>query len=181
MASYNEATASDVPVPPTWMRLLLGIVMIGAGILVLGDVVLASLISAKFIGAMAMVAGAYEIVHAFWTKGWGGFIWQLVLGVLYLVFGFTIFTQPAAGALALTFVLGLILVGSGAVRIFLALRYWGDRSLLMLVSGVFGVIAGLIILSGWPITGLWVIGLLLGFDLIIHGAAWITYGLFKRA
>lgn len=44
------------------------------------------------------------------------------------------------------------------------------------MSGLFGVVAGFIILSGWPTSGIWVLGLLLGVDLITHGAAWLTYG-----
>jgi uncharacterized membrane protein HdeD (DUF308 family) len=45
----------------------------------------------------------------------------------------------------------------------------------MLLSGVFGILAGLIIVTGFPMSGLWVLGLLLGIDLIAHGAAWLTY------
>ena len=43
------------------------------GILVLGDIMLVTLISTIFIGWVSIFAGAFEIVHAFWTKGWGGF------------------------------------------------------------------------------------------------------------
>jgi hypothetical protein len=46
------------------------------------DVVFATIISVKFIGVTAIVAGAFEIMHAFWTKGWGGFLWQILLGAL---------------------------------------------------------------------------------------------------
>jgi uncharacterized membrane protein HdeD (DUF308 family) len=174
------SSATDLPVPPTWVRLLLGTVMVVAGILVLGDVAVASLLSAVFIGIMAIVAGGFEMVHAFWTKGWGSLLWHLLLGALYVAFGVTMVSQPVAGALVLTFVLGLIILSSGVVRIFFALRHWGELSWLMLISGVFGVIAGFIILSGWPVTGLWVLGLLLGIDLIVHGVAWLTHGLLPR-
>src|SRR5690606_20679190 len=103
MTSYDNelSSATELPVPPTWIRVLLGIVMIGAGLLVLGDVALASLLSAKFIGVMAIIAGGYEIVHAIWTKGWGSFIWHILLGALYAAFGFMMLSQPAAGALVL--------------------------------------------------------------------------------
>jgi uncharacterized membrane protein HdeD (DUF308 family) len=47
----------------------------------------------------------------------------------------------------------------------------------MLISGAFGVLAGLVILTGFPMSGLWVLGLLLGIDLISHGIAWLVYGL----
>jgi uncharacterized membrane protein HdeD (DUF308 family) len=42
-----------------------------------------------------------------------------------------------------------------------------------LLSGIFGILAGLVILIGWPVTGLWVIGFLLGIDLIFHGFGWL--------
>jgi uncharacterized membrane protein HdeD (DUF308 family) len=78
-------------------------------------------------------------------------------------------------------VLGLLLFVSGIVRILLSFRYWGDGGWLMLVSGIFGVLAGLVILSGWPVTGLWVLGALLGIDLIVHGLAWLAHGWFVPA
>jgi Uncharacterized conserved protein len=182
MTSYDNrfSAVSDLPVPPTWVRILLGLVMIGAGILVLGDVAVASLLSAKFIGAMAIVAGSFEIVHALWTRGWGKFVWHLLLGALYIAFGSMLLSQPVAGALALTFALGLIILASGIVRIFLAVRHWGELSWTILLSGAFGVFAGVIILSGWPTTGLAVLGLLIGIDLIVHGVAWLLYGLVPR-
>ncbi|WP_349629364.1 DUF308 domain-containing protein [Bradyrhizobium sp. BR2003] len=60
-----------LPGPPLWVCVLLGLVLIAAGLLVLGDVVLFTVISAIFIGWTAIVAGGFEILHAFWTKGWG--------------------------------------------------------------------------------------------------------------
>jgi len=175
MALFQTGTAT-LSAPPTWVRVLLGIVLIAAGIFILGDVTMATLISVKFIAIAAIVAGGFEIVHAFWTRGWGGFIWQIVLGALYVAFGLVLFSQPVSGALILTFALGLMLFASGIVRAVLSFRYWGEGGWLMLISAIIGVLAGLVILSGWPVTGLWVLGLLLGVDLILHGIAWLTFG-----
>jgi uncharacterized membrane protein HdeD (DUF308 family) len=176
MATYDTGTSTALYVPPTWLRVLLGVVLILAGVFVLGDVALATLVSALFLGLTAIIVGAFEIIHAFWTKGWGGFIWQILLGALYIVFGLMVVNQPASGALILTFVLGLAFLASGIVRIIVAFRHWSEAGWLMLLSGAFGVLAGLIILTGWPTTGLWILGLLLGIDLISHGVAWLTYG-----
>jgi uncharacterized membrane protein HdeD (DUF308 family) len=173
MATYD--TTSPLTAPPTWVRILLGVVLILAGIFVLGDIALATLISTLFIGAMAIVAGAFEIIHAFWTKGWGGFVWQIVLGVLYVAFGIVLLNQPVSGALLLTYILGLMLMISGLVRAYLSVTHWHEAGWLMLLSGVFGILAGVVILTGFPMSGLWVLGLLLGIDLISHGAAWLTY------
>jgi uncharacterized membrane protein HdeD (DUF308 family) len=105
----------------------------------------------------------------------GDFFWQLLLGIVYAAFGFVLMTQPVVGALIVTFCLGVLFVASGLSRIFLTLRHWQEAGWLMLLSGVFGVLAGIAILVGWPATGLVVLGYLLGIDLIFHGYAWSTY------
>ena len=179
MTTYD--TTSGLTTPPTWMRTLLGLVLILAGIAVLGDIALATIISTMFLGITAIIAGAFETMHAFGTKGWGAFLWRALLGVLYIAFGIVLLRQPVSGALILTYFLGLLLIASGIVRIFLAFRSWREMGWIMLLSGGFGVVAGLIILAGWPVTGLWVLGLLLGIDLISHGVAWLLYSWLPRA
>ena len=159
MTTYDNRSpmgVTNLPAPPFWVCLLLGIVLIVAGFMVLGDVVLATVISTIFIGWMAIVAGGFEIVHAFWTKGWGGFAWQVLLGVL------------------------LLLLVSGCVRIVLGVRHWREAGWIMMLSGVFGVLAGLVILTRFPMTGLWVLGFLLGVDLIWHGVGWLSYAWYPR-
>lgn len=156
------------------MCLLLGLVFIVGGMVVLGDVVAVTIISAKFIGICAIVVGVFEIVHAFWTKGWGGFVWQILLGLLYIAGGIILVQQPLAGALILTWALGIVLVASGVLRIVLGFRMWASFGWLLLFSGIFGIAAGFVILSGWPDTGLWVIGFVLGADLIFHGVGWLA-------
>jgi uncharacterized membrane protein HdeD (DUF308 family) len=149
--------------------------MIVAGFMVLGDVVLFTVISALFIGWMAIAVGAFEIVHAFWTRGWGGFAWQVLLGILYVAFGIAMVSRPVAGALILTYVLGLAFLISGIVRVLIGINHWRSSGWIMFASGLFGMLAGLIVLSGFPASGLWVLGLLLSIDLLSHGVGWLTY------
>jgi len=163
--------------PSLWVCALLGIVMIAAGILALGDVVFATIISVKLIGLTAIGVGAFEIIHALWTKGWGGFLWQTLLGVLYLVFGLILLTQPASGALVLTYVLGAALLASGLIRCLLSLAYWQQNGWMMLISGLFGLLAGGLILSEFSTVSIWALGFLLGIDLISHGLAWLLYAI----
>jgi len=183
--TIHASTASPQPAgltaPPRWVCVLLGLVMIVAGALVLSDVALFTVVSAIFIGWMAIAVGAFEVVHAFWTKGWGGFAWQIILGLLYVAFGLALVTQPLASALILTYVLGLALLVSGVVRIVIGLGYWNQLGWIMVLSGLFGVAAGLIILTGFPRSGLWVLGLLLSIDLLSHGVSWLSYAWRKPA
>jgi uncharacterized membrane protein HdeD (DUF308 family) len=178
MTTYDSSSGlhtDNLSRPPFWVCALLGIVMILAGILVLGDVVLVTLISTMFIGMASIAAGAFEVIHAFWTKGWGGFVWQVLLGIVYIAFGIVLVSQPVASALILTYVLGLLLLISGFVRILLGVSHWREAGWIMLLSGLFGVLAGLVILTRFPMAGLWVLGFILGVDLITHGLGWLTY------
>jgi len=85
VATYDGSSQLETSIPPSrWACALLGIVLIAAGMLALGDVAFATIISVKLIGLTAIAAGAFEIIHAFWTRGWDGFLWQILLGALYL-------------------------------------------------------------------------------------------------
>jgi uncharacterized membrane protein HdeD (DUF308 family) len=175
MTAYSNRPMADDSAAPLWARILLGIVFIVAGAVILGDLALATLISTLFIGAVAIAAGAFEIIHSFWTKGWGGFLWQILLGLAYIVIGFILLTQPVGGALALTWVLGVVFVASGIARAYVGVRNRAQAGWLLLISGLLGIFAGLVILVGWPATGLWVIGFLLGIDLVLHGVGWLVF------
>jgi uncharacterized membrane protein HdeD (DUF308 family) len=172
----DSTSGIETPTAPSlWVCALLGIVMIAGGTLALGDVAFATIISAKLVGLTAAAVGAFEIIHALWTKGWGGFLWQTLLGILYLAFGLILFTQPASGALVLTYVLGTVLLASGLIRCLLSLAYWQQNGWMMLISGLFGLLTGGLILRDFPTVGIWALGLLLGVDLISHGLAWLLY------
>ena len=66
--------ASRLRPPSLWICALLGVVMNAAGIFALSDVVFATIVSVKLIGVTIIGVGAFEIAHAYWTKGWGGFL-----------------------------------------------------------------------------------------------------------
>ena len=53
----------------------LGILMLIAGVLALGNEFLATEVSVYYIGALMLVAGIFQVVHAFGVKSWGRFIW----------------------------------------------------------------------------------------------------------
>jgi uncharacterized membrane protein HdeD (DUF308 family) len=47
----------------------------------------------------------------------------------------------------------------------------------VLLSGVVTLLLGLVILAHWPVSGLYILGLFLGIDLVLAGASWIGIGL----
>jgi uncharacterized membrane protein HdeD (DUF308 family) len=99
-----------------------------------------------------------------------------MLGLLYLALGIVLLVDPLSNQLFLTWALGLILAASGCLRVYLGFANFST----LVVSGIVGLIAGAVILSGWPISGLWAMGFLIGLDLIFHGLAWIAYAWLPR-
>jgi len=156
----------------------LGVVYVIAGVVALGSVVMATVASVFIVGIMMLIAGVAEVFNAFQFKSWGKFLLWLALGALYVVAGLLTFENPLLAATVLTFVLGIVLMISGAARTVLA---FGMRQGLpwiwIALSGVITFLLGLIILAHWPVSGLYVLGIFLGIDLVIAGAGWIGLGL----
>jgi uncharacterized membrane protein HdeD (DUF308 family) len=162
-----------------WTYALLGVALLIGGIIVLGDIVAASLISAIVISWAIVIAGIVQIVHAFSVRDWGGFFLDQLLGVLYIAVGVILLSNPAAASIKLTFLLGGVLAASGVVRMVLAM--WQDAGWGLLLSGLVAILAGFLILSRLPSSGLWVLGLFLGVDLVVHGGAWIAFAFAVRS
>ncbi len=161
----------------------LGIVYLIAGIMALGSVVMATVVSVFFVGIMMIVAGAGEVIGAFQVKSWGKFALWVLLGLLYIVAGIVTLQNPILAAAVLTFVLGAALVASGIVKIVLAFSVNREQSWVWVVlSGVVTLILGLMILARWPVSSIYILGIFLGVDLVVAGIGWISLGLgLKRA
>lgn len=139
------------------------------------NAIAATVVSAIVFGIALLVAGLFEIVQSFWAPHWGGFFWRLLVGAFYAIGGAVLFADPLAASVLLTLAFAAALIASGAVRLFLALQHWQRFGWLLFASGVVGILAGLVILAKWPLSGLWVFGLVVGIDLLLHGA-WCPAG-----
>ena len=160
----------------------LGIIYVVAGFVALGSVVLATVATVFVVGIMMLIAGVAEVINAFQIKTWGKFLLWLLLGVLYIVAGFVTFENPLLAAALLTLLLGFSLVASGLMRIVLAFSMKeGAPWIWVALSGTITLLLGLVILAHWPVSGLYILGLFLGIDLVFAGASWISVGFGLRA
>jgi len=159
----------------------LGVFFVVAGVIALGSVVTATVVSVLYVGVMMLLAGVVEIISAFQMKTWGKFFLWIALGVIYAIAGFFVFDNPLLAAGVLTLFLGAALVACGLVRIYLAFQMqqgapWGWVAF----SGVITALLGVVILIHWPVSGLFVLGIFLGIDLIFAGVGWISVGMAIR-
>jgi len=153
-----------------WSWILgLGIALIVLGTIACGSVVVTSLATMVFVGWLMILGGVLEAGHAFTCKAWSGFFVDLLSGVLYTVAGFFIVANPGASAVALTFVIAMYLIFGGVFRIMMTLVRRFEHWPWFLLHGVVNLVLGIAIWRQWPFSGLWVIGLFVGIDLVLNG------------
>jgi uncharacterized membrane protein HdeD (DUF308 family) len=133
-------------------------------------------------GVFFLVAGAAEIGVGMHARGWGRFFLWVIGGLLYIAFGVMCILFPVSASVILTLVLGAGLVAAGVVRAVLA---WelppGPRRSLVFLAALITFLLGLIIVMQWPLSAVYVLGTLLGIDLLFHGAGWVSFGMALRA
>src|SRR5215472_441512 len=121
----------------------LGILMILLGAFAWYDIIGLTLTGTIFIGAALLAGGVFQVVHAFMDRSWGGFVLQVLAGILYCIGGLLIMREPAAGSVMITLGLAIVMIVAGCFRIVLAIRHWHLPGAGLLLLG------GLVSIGGW--------------------------------
>jgi uncharacterized membrane protein HdeD (DUF308 family) len=159
----------------TGWDVVMGILVIIAGIIVLADVVIATAVSVLFIGWMSIIGGVVAIVGAIMRIGKGGF-WPVALGgALLLALGLLLVRRPGVGAVTLTLVAGGVFLVGGITRIVAAVESATDRGML-LFSGVISTVLGLIVFFNVWEASLTLLGILLGIQALTEGITLLLFG-----
>ena len=155
----------------TWRALMaIGIVAIVVGCIAIIIPAAFSVGTAIFIGWILMIVGAFLVVAAFNTTSVGSVIWRLLWAFLTIIVGFWLVIEPHNGTLTLTVVLGIYFLVMGVSRIMVAFAARGEPGAgLVGLSGIAGLLIGILVLVKFPSSADWAIGLLVGIDLIFAG------------
>lgn len=166
----------------SWGWLLgIGIVFVLLGTIGIGMAVLLTRVSVLYIGIMIMIGGAAQLIHAFKGHGWRAVLPSAITGLLYLLAGFSVIRNPTAASTLITLILAGVLIVIGCTRAWTAFHLKGSRQWFWpLLGGLASVAIGLMILSHWPISGTWVIGMFLGIDLMVNGWSCIAIAMTGR-
>lgn len=161
--------------------LAFGICLLLLGVVAVARSVTATIVSMLFFGWLLVLACVIEVTQAILVGHWVGFFHHLVAAILFGVTGFLIVTRPLLGAEVATILMAVFFLISGLFQFvgswWVALPGWGWQAL----DGIIAFVLGLFVLAQWPASGLWVIGLFIGIDLIFYGVAWIALALGLRA
>ncbi|QDU90352.1 acid-resistance membrane protein [Pirellulimonas nuda] len=153
----------------------LGLAMVATGAFVLGwsCITTVTFDITWLFGFLLLASGIGEIIGSFWVGRWSGMLIHLLIGVLYALVGMMIIDQPESAAIQLTLIIAVFLMVAGIFRIVFAIsEQFPGRGWVLLNGGV-TFLLGLVIYKQWPASGLWVIGLFIGIDLVFNGWAWV--------
>jgi uncharacterized membrane protein HdeD (DUF308 family) len=169
----------SVTTPKTTPRLVssswlipLAIVTIGLGIFAVIFTLLAALDATLFFGLIFILAGIIQIFYALQSWGIGQVFWKLILGGLDLIAGIFVTIYPLSGVFTIfTLAIGSTIFVQGMIQVSLSLQmrrtipnWWW-----MLISGISSIIFGICIWSSSLLSAAWLIGTLIGIDLLFDG------------
>ena len=154
--------------------LAFGIILMLLGVAAVVRAVTATVASMVFFGWLLLFSGIIEFVHAFMVGKWAGFFLHILVALLFGITGALMVFRPVISAEAVTFVMSVFFLVAGLYQLFASmwthLPGWGWQA----ANGAVSAIMGVLLLMQWPVSGLWVIGLFVGIDLIFYGWAWIA-------
>jgi uncharacterized membrane protein HdeD (DUF308 family) len=161
--------------------LALGIVLILVGFAAIVFPFVSTIAAKVVLGWLFLVGGVFLVIHAFSSQGWQGFLWSLLIGILYLVAGGYLAFFPLTGLLTLAFLLIILFAAEGIFEVIMAFRVrphegWG----FMLLSGIAALAVAFLIAMDLPSSATWALGLLVGINLLFSGWSYVFLALAGR-
>jgi uncharacterized membrane protein HdeD (DUF308 family) len=156
------------------MFLVQGIIMMLLGAAAIIWPQISALAVDLFVGWMFLFSGLTGLVTMFFASSVAGFLWSLLTAALSLFVGVLLVWHPVEGVVTLTLVLIAFFIAEGIFQIAGAIQNraafpdsWGW----LLMSGIADLVLAAMLISGWPSTAIWALGLIVGLNLITSGLA----------
>ena len=148
-----------------------GILMLICGFLAITLPLASGIGVAIVIGWLLLISGVWHLLFGFRSgSGVGGFLWQLLLAIVYGAAGLMLLFYPLAGLAWLTLVLATFLLIEAALEFVL---YFNIRRRVnagwVLFDAIITLLLGILIWARWPFSSVWAIGTLIGVSLIFSG------------
>lgn len=154
-----------------------GLLFMILGCIGLGMVVGLTIASMLFFGVLLIIAGVSHLIEVFKYKHWKGALWESLIAVLYIVGGGVVIYDPVLASSMITMILAAIFIVMGVTRLMMVVMLRGmDGWGWLLLSGIAALALGIMILTHWPMSALWFIGMLIAVEMIVTGWTYILIG-----
>jgi uncharacterized membrane protein HdeD (DUF308 family) len=155
--------------------------MILAGVLAIVVPLVAGIAVTIFFGWLLVFAGLAHLAFGWQTRSTGEVLWELLVGVVYILVGGYLLFSPAVGLVSLTLGLAIYLFAEGVLEFILAFRLRPTPGFgWLFVDGIITLILAILIWKTWPSSTAWVIGTLVGISILFSGIARLMLSLAAR-
>jgi uncharacterized membrane protein HdeD (DUF308 family) len=162
--------------------LLIGVLLAVLGIVAIAVPAVSTIVAETWIAVILSSAGVTKLVYAFQTRDQGGFIWKVLLSVLYVATGAMLLFYPLTGVLTLTLLLGSFLLTEGTFNLILAFRLRPQQNWTwVLADGIITLVLGAMIWFQFPYDAPWLIGTLVGASVLFTGISRVMLSLNSRS
>ncbi|HKK70336.1 MAG TPA: HdeD family acid-resistance protein [Candidatus Krumholzibacteria bacterium] len=163
-----------------WMAGL-GALAIVLGLIGLMVTVTLTLASVLFFGALLILGGIFQALHTAKCDGWRSKALHATIALLYVAAGAVVLIDPVFSSAFLTLLLAAAVFLVGALRFAMGLQMrgrpgWGWP----VFGGILAMLLGILIFAQWPSSALWVIGVFISVELLVHGWSMIAVSLAAR-
>lgn len=133
------------------------------------------------VGWLLIFGGVAHLIGAFAGGAVKEIIFQIAVGIAYLVAGRYSLTHPLLTIGTLTLLLGAVILTGGVVEIisYFRLKSQGASGWILL-NGIITVILGGMVCFHWPSSSVWAIGILVGLTLLMTGMTRLMFALAAR-
>lgn len=162
--------------------LLFGLVLMTLGVIGAIYSMAVTTIAMLWIGILILAAGILQFIYACFAKYWQGMVTHFILSFIALAIGVFIIAYPLKASVFFTLVIGCFLVASGILRMAFSFKirqvaiWW-----LILLIGAISLILGILILSQWPVSGLWIIGFFISIEVFLTGWSMLIMSIAAKA
>lgn len=151
------------------------------GIFAIIEPAVAALAVSRLVGWLLVFGGLVYLIGACTGRAVKEVIFQVAIGIIYLVGGRYTLTHPRLAMGALTLLLGAVITAGGAAEIVSNLRLKSaDASKWMLFNGIITFFLGGMICFHWPSSSVWAIGTFVGLTLLMTGMTRLMFAFTAR-
>ena len=164
--------AHEHPVQWGWI-MAQGVVTLILGTIAFYLASLTTLATVFMFGGLMGAAGIIQIVESLLDKDrtWSQRVPNILIGLVYIITSVLIFIDPLAASLALTIIIASLFMAIGVIRLVAA---WKNRAqgwswLWLALFGLVNILFGAFVVATLPASALWLIGLMVSIEMIMHG------------
>jgi uncharacterized membrane protein HdeD (DUF308 family) len=167
-----------------WAVLIEGLLLLVLGAIAITAPFLAGLVITVVVGWLLIFAGLVGLWTSWSMRRVKGVAWAIVSSLVVIVAGLAFFAWPIGGLISLTLVLGAYLTIDGITTVILALQHrraetknWGW----LLMNGILDLLLATAIIMLQPSITAWLVGVIVGVDLVFAGISMIAMGWSAKA